>query len=158
MKKVAAIVTVMVTGMALNASAQEVIASSGAELSNANAQMSFTIGEPVIQTAENGSNILTQGYHQTKLEVLAVAELTNYDVSIYPNPTRDRIVFEMDNYTNMVTLDLLDANGRLVRSTKHYPSTGKAQIEMNDLASGVYLLNVSMQEDGHANVYRIIKQ
>ncbi len=41
-----------------------VIGSSGATLSTANASLDFTIGDLVVTTSSNGSNTLTQGFHQ----------------------------------------------------------------------------------------------
>ena len=49
----------------LAVSAQEVVATQGDTYSNAIANIDFTIGEVIIDTGTDGTNDLTQGFHQT---------------------------------------------------------------------------------------------
>ena len=49
----------------LAVSAQEVVATQGDTYSNASANIDFTIGEVIIDTGTDGTNDLTQGFHQT---------------------------------------------------------------------------------------------
>ena len=46
-------------------SAQEVIATQGGSYTSASANIDFTIGEVIINTVTDGTNYLTQGFHQT---------------------------------------------------------------------------------------------
>jgi hypothetical protein len=48
----------------MQTNAQQVIATAGGEYQGENLALSFTIGEPVIETFSNGEFILTQGYQQ----------------------------------------------------------------------------------------------
>lgn len=48
---------------------RQVIGSSGTSFSNASAQIDFTVGELVVTTITDGTNELTQGFHQTNLSV-----------------------------------------------------------------------------------------
>ena len=48
---------------------RQVIGSSGTSFSNATAQLDFTVGELAVTTLSNGTNDLTQGFHQTNLQV-----------------------------------------------------------------------------------------
>lgn len=43
---------------------QEVISTAGEHYENSNGSISWTIGEPVIETLESTNNYLTQGFHQ----------------------------------------------------------------------------------------------
>ena len=71
-------------------SAQEVISSQGETYSNANGSMDFTVGEVVINTGTNGTNDLTQGFHQTNWNLVGVEDFApNYEATIFPNPTQD---------------------------------------------------------------------
>ena len=54
----------------------EVIASSGDHFTGTDAQLSWTIGELVIDTYTNGSTQLTQGFHQTNLIITNVEVLS----------------------------------------------------------------------------------
>ena len=44
--------------------AQEVISTTGEHYENSNGSISWTIGEPVIETLGSNNNYLTQGFHQ----------------------------------------------------------------------------------------------
>ena len=46
-------------------SAQEVVATQGGSYSNTSASIDFTIGEVIIATETDGTNDITQGFHQT---------------------------------------------------------------------------------------------
>ena len=49
----------------LSVSAQEVVSTQGDSYSNASGSIDFTIGEVIIDTGTDGTNDLTQGFHQT---------------------------------------------------------------------------------------------
>jgi len=59
-----AILAVAFTACFFNAKAQQVIASSGGYFESENLSLSWTLGEPVIETFSNGDLILTQGFQQ----------------------------------------------------------------------------------------------
>src|SRR4030043_290832 len=73
------------------AKAQQVVSTAGSHSGNGTVQLSWTIGEPVISTFNNGSNILTQGMHQSKLLIDAIEEieLSGLIISAFPNPTNE---------------------------------------------------------------------
>jgi hypothetical protein len=58
--------------VALPVSGQEVTASNGNSVSNANYSLDYTVGEIAIQTVSAGSSILTQGFHQPLSDTLAL--------------------------------------------------------------------------------------
>ena len=95
MKKVKNIILIIgfsiLGGNILNA--QELVSSSGNYLENAQASISWTLGEVAIQTLESGNIILTQGFHQSRLVVTGVRIIPGYepDISIYPNPVVSHI-------------------------------------------------------------------
>jgi hypothetical protein len=57
---------------AISVSAQEVVATQGDSYSNANGNIDFTIGEVIIATGTDGTNDITQGFHQTNWNFLGV--------------------------------------------------------------------------------------
>ena len=74
----------------ISVSAQEVVSTQGDSYSNASASIDFTIGEVVINTGTDGTNDLTQGFHQTNWNLLGVEDFApNYEAIIFPNPTQD---------------------------------------------------------------------
>ena len=76
--------------VAISVSAQEVVATQGESYSNASANIDFTIGEVIIATGTDGTNDITQGFHQTNWNFLGVEDhAPNYEAIIFPNPTED---------------------------------------------------------------------
>ena len=61
--------------MLLSVKSQEVKGTSGDYFQNAQASLSWTIGEPMTETYTTGTNILTQGFHQTGLTIVSIFEL-----------------------------------------------------------------------------------
>ncbi|GAB5538395.1 MAG: hypothetical protein Salg2KO_04980 [Salibacteraceae bacterium] len=139
-------------------SAQSVIASAGESYEGNNAQMSYTLGETVIATHSVDSNQMTQGFHQSKLNVVGISEdFKSVSVKVWPNPTTDFVTIDFDQNAGVYDLILLDQAGQLVKSQS---AIGDSQyrLEMRSLASGSYFLNiVSTQDRARRNTYQIIK-
>ena len=86
----------------ITVSAQEVVATQGDSYSNASANIDFTIGEVVINTGTDGTNDLTQGFHQTNWNFLGVEDFApNYEALIFPSPTDDRLNTRTNNFENV---------------------------------------------------------
>jgi len=75
-------------------SSQEVVSSAGETQTIPGIEISWTIGEPVIETVSSGSSVLTQGFHQTKLTVTTIDELlfSDLELKVYPNPTSEFVI------------------------------------------------------------------
>ena len=58
--------------LSLNSLGQEVVSTQGDSYTNASGSIDFTIGEVVINTVTDGTNDLTQGFHQTNWNFLGV--------------------------------------------------------------------------------------
>ncbi len=148
--------TFMATGQSIS---PEVIASAGTHFTGSNAQLSWTIGEPVITTVSNGSNIITQGFHQTLLNVTAIEEQSNAGISVnvYPNPVSDLLNISFTNNLKDLQLELFDMNGKLLQANKIGSAQGTAQVSMAEYARANYLLRI-YAIDGSANyTYKIEK-
>ena len=95
---------------------QNVIASSGNYTLNGNTSLSYTIGEPIVQTFYSAKNTLTQGFQQpvdtlilsqdsSKNSISEVISETNFFINVYPNPFSNYINIQLsetslhDNFT-----------------------------------------------------------
>lgn len=125
---------------------QSVIASGGDTHQNAISTVSFTVGETVIETAQN-ANIITQGFHQTNLIITVVKENPKLDITVYPNPTINFI--NISNKTPDTKLQLVDISGQVLIET--YDD----EIDLTNYAVGNYILMVS--DSAFTSVYKIIK-
>lgn len=137
----------------------QVIASAGTHYSNGSAQLSWTVGEPVITTVSNGNNIITQGFHQTLLNITSVEEqsVAGVNVTVFPNPTSELVNINLVNNLKDLQLDLYDMAGKLLQARKIGAAEGNVQISMTDYARANYLLRI-YAIDGSVNyTYKVEK-
>ena len=125
-------------------SAQEVVSTQGDSYSNANGSIDFTVGEAIINTGTDGTNDLTQGFHQTNWNFLGVEDnAPNYEASVFPNPTSDVLNIKTSSFEN-VTYTLYDAQGKLVLQS--ILAAEVTPIQVSHLAPGAYSLQLTFEE------------
>lgn len=134
--------------------AQEVISTQGDSYSNSSGQIDFTIGEVVIDTGTDGTNDLTQGFHQTNWNFLGLDDYApNFEVGIFPNPTENYLNIQTDSYEN-VRFILTDSQGKLIMSD--ILSTSLTTLQVAHLATGSY--NLSLESNGVIlKTFRLVK-
>jgi len=130
-----------------------VVSSSGGSYSNGNIIMDYTLGEIVVETHTNSSAILTQGFHQGVLEVST--EVVNIDIKtkVYPNPTTNFLIIELEKNVNADIL-VYDINGKLVIKDRLNNEQQK-QLDFGFLKQGNYLLHINIADK--QSVYQINK-
>lgn len=120
--------------------AQQVISSQGESYSNTNTKIDFTIGEIVTNTVSDGTNDLTQGFHQTNWIFVALEDLQpETQVNIYPNPAVDELTIETSAFKEL-SFELVDAEGKLVEQDEL--TAEKTPVKVAELAPGNYILNI----------------
>lgn len=137
----------------------QVIAAAGTHYAAGNAQLSWTVGEPVITTVSNGSNTITQGFHQTLLSATAVEEQTvaGINVNVFPNPVQDMLNVNITNNLKDLQMELFDMSGKLLQARKIGAAEGSVQVNMTEYARASYLLRV-YAADGSVNyTYKVQK-
>jgi hypothetical protein len=138
----------------LTVSAQEVVATQGDSYSNASANIDFTLGEVIIATETDGTNDITQGFHQPNWNFLGVEDhAPNYEVIIYPNPTEDVLNIRTSTFEN-VTYTLYDAQGKLVMQDKL--SAEQTPIQVSQLAPGNYSIILN-NETQNIKTFKLVK-
>jgi len=136
-------------------SAQEVVATQGDSYTNSNGSIDFTIGEVVINTGTDGSNDLTQGFHQTNWNFVSIEDhVPSYEAIIFPNPTSEVLNIRTSTFEN-VTYTLYDARGKLVIQDKL--SSVKTLIQVSQLAPGAYSLILN-NDTQNLKTFQLIKQ
>jgi hypothetical protein len=140
-------------------SAQEVVSTQGDSYSNANGSIDFTVGEAIINTGTDGTNDLTQGFHQTNWNFLGVEDnAPNYEASIFPNPTSDVLNIKTSSFEN-VTYTLYDAQGKLVLQS--ILAAEVTPIQVSHLAPGAYSLQLTFEEGkksaSKSKMFKLIK-
>ena len=128
----------------ISVSAQEVVSTQGESYSNASATIDFTIGEVVINTVTDGTNELTQGFHQTNWNFVGLEDYApDYQATIFPNPTQDVLNIRTSTFEN-VTYTLYDAQGKLV--IQNILTAEQTPIQVSQLAPGAYSLELIFEE------------
>lgn len=136
---------------------QEVVASSGEHFSSANTEMSFTIGEPIITTSTSQNTTLTQGFHQSNLEITTINEKVVDDIAVdvFPNPVVDLITISNTNNKEGLSVRLMDLNGKVIEYDQL--NAIKQEYNLSNLQTGVYLVEVLNSENLSIKTFKIIK-
>lgn len=123
-----------------------VIASAGDHFSSATAQISWTLGETVIETVGSASAILTQGFHQSDLNANSVEEQSQqFSWNAFPNPTTGMVNLSSTQTYSLLECQLFTIDGKQIYSTG-YNTASSFQIDMNSYPSGIYLLEIRNNE------------
>jgi len=135
----------------------EVIASAGDYSTNGGVSISWTLGETVIPTYQNGDVILTHGFQQQLIVATLEKNLDiQVEIMIYPNPASDMLNVQFGSPSEeAMTLYLIDNRGRVVKTIAVEASSTEKQINMQDMASGLYYLKLTKGK--FSNVYKVVK-
>ncbi len=157
MKKImfSAIACLFISGVVMAQSlSPEVIASSGDYYESGGTSLSWTLGEIAIETLDNGSNILTQGFHQTMLIPVSVPDDNVLQLRVYPNPTSDKIIISTGTTANNLELQLFDVQGRQLTNKKLAGANN--ELNLQNLSKGIYILRITEMGQLYAS-YKIQK-
>jgi hypothetical protein len=141
MKQLFTVVAACSLGTICLSQEQNVVGTSGSYTENASGSVSWTIGEVIIETGTGGTHEATQGFHQSNIWVLGVEELSELEISIYPNPTSDFVNIKTEGE---VMLSIYDMSGRLINSYHLTEETN--QINVDQYSRGTY--NMVFETEG----------
>ena len=133
----------------------QVIGSAGNTATNGNAQLNWTIGEPIVNTATSTNNVLTQGFNQGLLLITAIDDLKNTSITIQPNPTSDFAIIKLEdqNLSNAQYI-LTDINGKVIQQNKI--ENKQTSVSLQDLANATYFIQV-LTNNQKAKTFKVIK-
>ncbi len=138
--------------------AQEAVAISGNHFANNEKQISWTIGEPVITTLSGENFQLTQGFHQSKLVITAMDEISELELNIsaFPNPTSDYLKLKVENGGQQdLYCTLYRADGRIILQKQIESSI--SEIPMYSYVSATYFLKI-FDNNKTLKTFKIIKE
>ena len=135
--------------------AQEIVSTQGDSYTNGSGSIDFTIGEVVINTGTDGTNDLTQGFHQTNWNFLGVDNHEqNSEATVYPNPMGTELYIQTENF-EYVSYVLYDATGRIVAENKlNALQTG---IDVSTFAPSSYSLVLQDENQNKIKTFKLIK-
>jgi Secretion system C-terminal sorting domain len=142
-----------------------VIGAYGASGTAGTIQLDMTVGEIATTTANAGSLIITQGFHQPAGGSVGIEDElgVQVDYRLYPNPTTDMITLEMTGAKPVaIRVEIVDARGRLTGLEQRQLQVGSAMVESSwdtsTLAEGMYLLVIRNQSNEIAGSIRFQKR
>lgn len=97
-----------------------------------------------------GSDAYFDNIQVRETSSLAVADFTKNVMSVYPNPTAEVLNFGINEKIN--TVDIFDANGRLVKTVKDSATS----VDVSALPKGNYIVKVATDKASYTN--KIIKK
>ena len=134
--------------------AQEVIATQGDSYSSGNGSIDFTVGEVVINTGTDGTNDITQGFHQTNWYFLELDDhVPSLEVIVYPNPTKEVMNIRTSEFEG-ATYTLYDANGKTIMHGSL--SLELTEIQVGTLLPGEYLLTI-IKDEQKMKTFKLVK-
>ncbi|OJV38872.1 MAG: hypothetical protein BGO29_10685 [Bacteroidales bacterium 36-12] len=137
--------------------AQQSTVASGGDASGSGGFVSFSIGQVVYYTDSGTTGTVAQGIqHAYEIFTVGVQDVKfNFLLSVFPNPTTERLILQAENYdTEKLRYQLFDMQGKLLKS--ELISTNRTEINMSGLTSGNYLLIIST-ENKSIKQFKIIK-
>ena len=125
--------------------AQETVPASGGEATGGGGTSSYSVGQ-ITYTTDNGTNgSVAKGVQQPyEISIVTGIEATNInlELSVYPNPTTDRLTLAVkDTELNNLKFQLYDLSGKLIQQAQLRAQN--TQINMQNLAAATYLLKVT---------------
>ena len=141
-----------------------VIGSAGSnEVGSSNLTSTWTAGETVIGTGENGSITLSQGFQQPKGApgVSVKVNEPTINLSVYPNPTQDKITVKVDAVTDQTlyysVYDMLGKRIVLPEETLHVSGQSETVIDFSHLPKASYFLQINNEKGIQVASLRIVK-
>jgi hypothetical protein len=124
--------------------AQSGTVASGNEATGSGGSVSATIGQIDFNYQSGSNGNLNQGLQQPyELDVTLGISNTSVtlEASVYPNPAQSNLTLTISNFNaQSYSYSLYDAAGKLI--SQHAVQSSSTQIDLKELANGIYLLSV----------------
>ena len=75
--------------------------------------------------------------------IASLTDLGDGSISLFPNPMTEQAVLQLEGFEGVISIELFDTQGRLIRSEQGISSKGKVIIKREGLSAGQYVLKVS---------------
>ena len=157
MKKTFLIVIVNILSI-IYLQAQDAVVSTGGDASGSGGTAAYSVGQVIYTTNTSSSGTISEGVQQA-YEIYSVGIIEtklNFSLLIFPNPTNNNITLQIQDYNNeKLTYHLFDVQGKLLINKAII--SNQTQINMSDLPSATYFINVVSQENKKVQSFKIIK-
>jgi hypothetical protein len=114
-----------------------VLANAGAVMKNNNFSIEWTLGEIATERLSANNHVLTQGFHQTNLNIVSTNNPLIAGLNIYPNPVRDELIIENQSGKE-IRFHVMSIMGQCI--SENHADPGIKIFDMSALPSGTYIL------------------
>jgi len=162
MKTLSLILLLFVTTWAVAQSVSpQVIATAGNYSEAGGISLSWTLGEPVIETATGTGVILTQGFQQPDYSLVVIEHVpaANLDVNVFPNPTNGNLNIQwVGEIQTPAIISLFDMAGKQIINQKVNTGNQIGSLNLSEYANAQYILKIVASDISFSKEYRIVKE
>lgn len=79
-------------------------------------------------------------------EILGVSDVTNAELSLYPNPTRGEVYILTEKSYNDAKISIVDLTGKIVYQTNVDLSSKRGTLDVSSIPVGVYVIQIDTKE------------
>lgn len=158
MKKNIKTLIILVASVAstLGANAQSVLSAGGAEMENADAKVTVTIGESTIGIAGDDATAEIGFQQAYDSETVTIEEtLSTLQLTVYPNPTADKVTITNKQQDDL-SFTLYQMDGKTLE--KGTTSATQMEITLQDKTAGIYFLQFNNTQNNTSKTFKIIKK
>lgn len=120
---------------------QQNTVSTGGNASGAGGSVSYSVGQIDYTNQQSTTGSSNQGVQQPyEFYLVEIDEAHSIGLSIYPNPTTDFLILELDQLSSGLDYILTDMSGKIVRNQPI--ELTKTEIDMRTYAKGAYHLTL----------------
>lgn len=135
----------------------EVISSAGGKMQSSTISLDWTLGEAAVARWNTPNGFTTEGFHQPILQVTLLPEYTSPKVSIAPNPVQATLnVLIKEPIQKKLFGQLVDVQGRVLVQRTNL-TFGNTELNLSNLAAGVYFLQVLEQNGKTVEAFKVVK-
>ena len=139
----------------------QVVASGGGSGAQANYDLTWTVGEPVIFTLSNQDRVVTQGFHQPDIFTSVATwdlDLRALGIEVFPNPTADFVTVRFQaGSSSALAVQAFDVFGRLIGPQELLDIPEGTILDCSNWPAGMYLLRIHDLKTKASATVRVVR-
>lgn len=134
----------------------DVFSSCGSTYESENVNLSFTIGETMVETYEQENLILNQGFHQASYTItdISIEDNAELEISLYPNPAIDFVNINCKEQD--FEFRLINIEGKIILNgiiSEHITI-----VPLSNISEGQFLIEVYSTKNSYRKTFKLVKQ
>ena len=150
--------SVLLLSIGITAQAQQATTATGSDATGSGGTASYTIGQVAYTTSSGNNGSVSAGVQQAyTITATTGVDETNFKlkVSVYPNPTTDLLVLNINELKEDYSYQVRDLSGKLL--TNGQLASKQTQLDFSSYAAGSYYVNIITNQNKIVKTFQIIK-